>query len=73
MPESASTSSAPQSTPGDPSQSVSSTLQPTGETTAAERRASIWDALHGLEVRDFTETLPSDVWEQLFPRRDKGA
>ena len=73
MPESGSKSSAVPSTPGELSQSVDSTLQPMGETTAADRRASIWDALHGLEVRDFLETLPSDVWEQLFPSRDKGA
>jgi hypothetical protein len=42
-----------------------------GDPAGSERRPSVWDVLHGLEVRDFTETLPSDVWEQLFPGRDK--
>jgi len=45
--------------------------QPPSDASAADRRASVWDVLHGLEVRDFLETLPSEMWEQLFPGRDK--
>lgn len=44
---------------------------PSGDASPADRRASVWDVLHGLEVRDFLETLPSEMWEQLFPGRDK--
>jgi hypothetical protein len=40
-----------------------------GEPSGADRRASVWDVLHGLEVREFAETQPSDVWEQLFPAK----
>jgi len=71
MPESRSKPSVAQPTRGDPPQPASSVADAPGEAAAADRRASIWDALHGLEVRDFIETLPSDVWEQLFPSRGK--
>jgi hypothetical protein len=71
MSESRSSPSTPESTRDGPSQDASVAAGRPGDAAAADRRASIWDVLHGLEVRDFTETLPSDVWEQLFPGRDK--
>ena len=71
MSEPRSSPSTAESTQGGPSQGASVAAGRSGDAAAADRRASIWDVLHGLEVRDFTETLPSDVWEQLFPGRDK--
>jgi hypothetical protein len=33
-------------------------------------RASSHDLLTGLEVQDFSETVSSDVFDELFPERD---
>jgi len=71
MHESRTKPSADQATANAPAEATRPGSQSPSDAASADRRASVWDVLHGLEVRDFLETLPSEMWEQLFPGRDK--
>jgi len=71
MHESRTKPSADQAPANAPTEATRPGPQSPSDASAADRRASVWDVLHGLEVRDFLETLPSEMWEQLFPGRDK--
>ena len=71
MHESRTKPSADQAPANAPAEVTRPGLQSSPDASAADRRASVWDVLHGLEVRDFLETLPTEMWEQLFPGRDK--
>ena len=71
MPESRTQPSADQPTPSASFETTTPGAPSTAEASQADRRASVWDVLHGLEVRDFLETLPSEMWEQLFPGQKK--
>ena len=73
MPESSTKSSADQSARAGTPEGATSGPRPglPADIASVDRRASVWDVLHGLEVRDFLETLPSEMWEQLFPSQNK--